>query len=99
MAKFNTWLPDDTVDAIRDFRVAIKGPLTTPVGGGIRSLNVALRQILDLYSCVRPVKYYTGSSLAGEASRAHGHRDLPRKHRRRLRRHRVGAGNAGSRRG
>jgi isocitrate dehydrogenase len=59
-AKFNNWLPDDTVAAIREFRVAIKGPLTTPVGGGIRSLNVALRQILDLYSCVRPVKYYAG---------------------------------------
>src|ERR1700674_2132047 len=59
-AKFDTWLPDDSVDAIREFRVAIKGPLTTPVGGGIRSLNVALRQILDLYCCVRPVKYYKG---------------------------------------
>src|SRR6202451_2492220 len=57
---FSEWLPNETVDAIRDFRVAIKGPLTTPVGGGIRSLNVALRQILDLYSCVRPVKYYAG---------------------------------------
>src|SRR5213080_3056068 len=60
-AKFDTWLPDDTVSAIREFRVAIKGPLTTPVGGGIRSLNVALRQILDLYACVRPVKYYKGT--------------------------------------
>jgi isocitrate dehydrogenase len=59
-AKFQNWLPDDTIGAIREFRVAIKGPLTTPVGGGIRSLNVALRQILDLYSCVRPVKYYSG---------------------------------------
>jgi len=59
-AKFNTWLPDDTVSAVKEFRVAIKGPLTTPVGGGIRSLNVALRQILDLYACVRPVKYYRG---------------------------------------
>jgi isocitrate dehydrogenase len=59
-AKFQTWLPDDTVSAIREFRVAIKGPLTTPVGGGIRSLNVALRQILDLYACIRPVKYYNG---------------------------------------
>ena len=59
-AKFDNWLPDDTVDAIREFRVAIKGLLTTPVGGGIRSLNVALRQILDLYCCVRPVKYYKG---------------------------------------
>jgi isocitrate dehydrogenase len=57
---FKEWLPQDSVDAIRDFRVAIKGPLTTPVGGGIRSLNVALRQILDLYSCVRPVKYFSG---------------------------------------
>jgi isocitrate dehydrogenase len=60
-ARFDTWLPDETVDAIRDFRVAIKGPLTTPVGGGIRSINVALRQILDLYSCVRPVRYYKGT--------------------------------------
>src|SRR5690349_20919697 len=57
---FKEWLPNDTVEAIRDFRVAIKGPLTTPVGGGIRSLNVALRQILDLYSCERPVRYYQG---------------------------------------
>ena len=54
------WLPQETVDAIRDFRVAIKGPLTTPVGGGIRSLNVALRQIMDLYACVRPVRYFAG---------------------------------------
>jgi isocitrate dehydrogenase len=59
-SKFKTWLPDDSVAAIRELRVAIKGPLTTPVGGGIRSLNVALRQILDLYACVRPVKYYHG---------------------------------------
>src|SRR5947209_4779171 len=57
---FKEWLPNDTVEAIRDFRVAIKGPLTTPVGGGIRSLNVALRQILDLYSCERPVRYFPG---------------------------------------
>ena len=60
-SKFNDWLPEDTITAIREFRVAIKGPLTTPVGGGIRSLNVALRQILDLYACVRPVKYYAGT--------------------------------------
>ena len=59
-ARFQNWLPDDTIAAIREYRVAIKGPLTTPVGGGIRSLNVALRQILDLYACVRPVKYYQG---------------------------------------
>ena len=58
--QFNTWLPDDSVAAARDLRVSIKGPLTTPIGGGIRSLNVALRQILDLYACVRPVKYYQG---------------------------------------
>ncbi len=57
---FGSWLPDQTVDAFRDLRIGIKGPLTTPIGGGIRSLNVALRQILDLYACVRPVKYYTG---------------------------------------
>jgi len=58
--KTGEWLPDDTVKATVDFRVSIKGPLTTPVGGGIRSLNVALRQLMDLYQCIRPVKYYTG---------------------------------------
>ena len=58
--KFGEWLPDDTVAAIKAFRVAIKGPLTTPIGGGIRSLNVTLRQVLNLYACVRPVKYYAG---------------------------------------
>ncbi len=58
--KFGEWLPTDSVEAIREFRVAIKGPLTTPVGGGIRSLNVTLRQVLNLYACVRPVKYYHG---------------------------------------
>jgi isocitrate dehydrogenase len=58
--KFNTWLPDDTVEAFRTFRVGIKGPLTTPVGGGIRSLNVALRQMLDLFVCLRPVRYFQG---------------------------------------
>ncbi len=58
--QFQTWLPDDSVKAAMDLRVSIKGPLTTPVGGGIRSLNVALRQLMDLYSCVRPVKYYSG---------------------------------------
>src|SRR5437870_13010778 len=54
------WLPEATLDTIRRYRVAIKGPLTTPVGGGIRSLNVALRQLLDLYACVRPVRYFAG---------------------------------------
>src|SRR3979411_105464 len=58
--EFKKCLPDETVDAIRDFRIAIKGPLTTPVGGGIRSLNVALRQLLDLYACIRPVRYIAG---------------------------------------
>src|SRR5213083_3080659 len=58
--KFNNWLPDDTVEAFKEFLVGIKGPLTTPVGGGIRSLNVALRQLLDLYVCLRPVQYFKG---------------------------------------
>ena len=57
---YNSWLPADTLTAIREYIVAIKGPLTTPVGGGIRSLNVALRQELDLYVCLRPVRYFTG---------------------------------------
>src|SRR5256886_16372426 len=54
------WLPEAPLHAIRRHRVAIKGPLTTPVGGGIRSLNVALRQLLDLYACIRPVRYFAG---------------------------------------
>jgi isocitrate dehydrogenase len=58
--KFGTWLPDDTVQAFREYLVGIKGPLTTPVGGGIRSLNVALRRMLDLYVCLRPVRYFEG---------------------------------------
>lgn len=58
--QFGEWLPDETLDAIRNYRIAIKGPLTTPVGGGIRSLNVALRQKLDLYACVRPTRYFAG---------------------------------------
>ena len=57
----NNWLPEDTLNAIKEYKVAIKGPLTTPVGGGIRSLNVALRQKLDLFACVRPVRYYKGT--------------------------------------
>src|SRR5271170_211198 len=59
--KFNNWLPDDTVEAFKEYLVGIKGPLTTPVGGGIRSLNVALRQFLDLYVCLRPVRYFKGT--------------------------------------
>jgi isocitrate dehydrogenase len=58
--QFNTWLPDDTVEAFREYYVGIKGPLTTPIGGGIRSLNVALRQLLDLFVCLRPVRWYRG---------------------------------------
>ena len=58
--KFDEWLPEDTVHAFREFLVGIKGPLTTPVGGGIRSLNVALRQQLDLYVCQRPVRWFSG---------------------------------------
>lgn len=58
--QFNTWLPDDTVEAFKEYLVGIKGPLTTPIGGGIRSLNVALRQMLDLYVCLRPVQWFTG---------------------------------------
>jgi len=58
--KFDNWLPDDTIEAFKEFLVGIKGPLTTPIGGGIRSLNVALRQMLDLYVCLRPVQYFKG---------------------------------------
>lgn len=58
--QFNSWLPDETIDAFREFLVGIKGPLTTPIGGGIRSLNVALRKYLDLYVCQRPVRYFNG---------------------------------------
>lgn len=58
---FSEWLPEKTIEALKEFKVAIKGPLTTPVGGGIRSLNVALRQKLDLYVCIRPIRYFTGT--------------------------------------
>jgi isocitrate dehydrogenase len=58
--KYDNWLPDDTIEAFKEYLVGIKGPLTTPVGGGIRSLNVALRQLLDLYVCLRPVQYFKG---------------------------------------
>jgi isocitrate dehydrogenase len=59
--RYGEWLPNDTLEAVRTYKVAIKGPLTTPVGGGIRSLNVTLRQVLDLYACVRPVRYFAGT--------------------------------------
>src|SRR3990172_10521859 len=58
--QFGTWLLDETVEAFKEYRVGIKGPLTTPVGGGIRSLNVALRKLLDLYVCLRPVRWFEG---------------------------------------
>src|SRR3954469_11745048 len=58
--KHGEWLPEETLEAFREFRVSIKGPLSTPVGGGIRSLNVTLRQVLDLYACIRPVRYFEG---------------------------------------
>ncbi len=58
--QYDNWLPDDTIEAFRQYFVGIKGPLTTPIGGGIRSLNVALRQLLDLYVCLRPVRWYKG---------------------------------------
>ena len=86
---FNTWLPDETVAACREYLVSIKGPLTTPVGGGIRSLNVALRQMLDLYVCLRPVRWFKGVPSPGEAPGEGRHGDLPREHRGHLRRHRV----------
>ncbi len=60
-AQYGEWLPNDTIEAVKQYKVAIKGPLTTPVGGGIRSLNVTLRQVLDLYACVRPVRYFEGT--------------------------------------
>jgi isocitrate dehydrogenase len=58
--KYGEWLPQDTLEAIKEFMVALKGPLTTPIGGGFRSLNVSLRQLLNLYACVRPVRYFKG---------------------------------------
>ena len=65
----NNWLPDETVEAFRKYLVGIKGPLTTPIGGGIRSLNVALRQMLDLYVCLRPVRWFKGVPEPGEEAR------------------------------
>lgn len=60
----NAWLPEETLEAIKAHLIAIKGPLTTPVGGGIRSLNVAIRQQLDLYTCLRPIRYFPGTPLS-----------------------------------
>ena len=85
----DVWLPEETLSAVRDYVVSIKGPLTTPVGGGIRSLNVALRQELDLYVCLRPIQYFDGRAVAGEGAAQDQHGDLPRKLGRHLCRHRV----------
>ena len=82
--KFNEWLPEETLTTIDKYNLAIKGPLTTPVGGGIRSLNVALRQKLDLYACVRPVRWFQGvPSPVKEPNKCrYGH--FPRKYGRHL---------------
>ncbi len=75
--KTGSWLPDATEQAFRDHLVGIKGPLTTPIGGGIRSLNVALRQKLDLYVCLRPVEYFPGVPSPVKQPGAGGHGRLP----------------------
>ena len=85
----DTWLPQETLDAVKDYVVSIKGPLTTPVGGGIRSLNVALRQQLDLYVCLRPVRVVRRRAKPGQEARRRRHGDLPRELRRHLCRYRV----------
>ena len=87
--RFNNWLPDETVAAFKDYVVGIKGPLTTPVGGGIRSLNVALRQMLDLYVCLRPVQWFQGVPAPGKTPGKSKHGDFPRKYRGHLRRYRI----------
>ena len=86
----DVWLPEETLAILKDYVVSIKGPLTTPVGGGIRSLNVALRQELDLYVCLRPVRYFKGVPTPGQGAREDRHGDLPRELGGHLRRHRVG---------
>ena len=86
--EFGNWLPEATVQACRDYLVSIKGPLTTPIGGGIRSLNVALRQMLDLYVCLRPVRWFKGvPSPVKHGESIHG--AVPRELRRHLRGHRI----------
>ena len=89
----DVWLPEETLAILEDYVVSIKGPLTTPVGGGIRSLNVALRQELDLYVCLRPVRYFTGRAQSPvKRAREDRHGDLPRELGGHLRRHRMGGG-------
>ena len=77
---YGNYLPDETIDAIKTYVIAIKGPLTTPISGGIRSLNVIMRQVLDLYQCIRPCKDYESKSR--QTSRKDGFSDISRKHRR-----------------
>jgi isocitrate dehydrogenase len=77
---FQSWLPDETIEAFKEFLVGIKGPLTTPIGGGIRSLNVALRKLLDLYVCLRPVRYFNGVPSPVKHPENVDHGDLPREH-------------------
>ncbi len=89
-----SWLPDETVDTFREYLIGIKGPLTTPIGGGIRSLNVALRQLLDLYVCLRPVRWFEGVPSPVKHPEAGRHGDLPGEHRGHLRRARGRRGNA-----
>ena len=92
---FKSWLPDETVAACREYLVSIKGPLTTPVGGGIRSLNVALRQLLDLYVCLRPVRWFKGVPSPVKAPGKGRHGDLPGEHRGSVFGHRIRAGHRG----
>ncbi|MFN8422785.1 MAG: isocitrate/isopropylmalate family dehydrogenase [Anaerolineae bacterium] len=99
MAARGEWLPQETLDAFAHYRVGIKGPLTTPIGGGIRSLNVAIRQTLDLYANVRPVYHIEGlPSPVREPEKMNAH-PLPRSHGGRVRRHRVAGGHAGGHQG
>jgi len=86
---FDTWLPDETVEACKHYLVSIKGPLTTPVGGGISSLNVALRQLLDMYVCLRPVRWFQGVPSPVKKSRSRQYGDFSGKHRGYLRRYRI----------
>ncbi len=86
---YGTFLPDETLHALREFVVSIKGPLGTPIGGGIRSLNVAMRQNLDLYACVRPIRYFPGVATPMQDASLTRHGGLPREHGRHLRRHRM----------
>lgn len=91
-----SWLPDETMEAFKKYGVGIKGPLTTPVGGGIRSLNVALRQTLDLYVCLRPVRWVQRSGISGERASEGGYAYFPRKYGGYLCRYRMGSRHAGS---